>query len=181
MAARQPQAREVIFVEGYTEEAYLGAVRVWERSREVKVVNAKGQGGVLRGMQRPNLDAYARVWVVMDAERHPHQECERVRKYVERQKSPEYLLIVTSPKIETLLLAHYQMPTGDGARDARILREERGFESKRNLPSNFDAGAWRAALTRIARLELERPNECGLCVPQTGLGELVARLRGEAL
>lgn len=122
-------AREtrLIVVEGGTEEKYLRAVTDWTGAVP-KFINANGHGGVGRVLGQTDLDHFMRVWVVVDAEGHPHQECRKLAETLTSlgEARKRLKVVLTSPKFEYWLLAHFATPPTARRRIEQMLKEDHG-------------------------------------------------------
>lgn len=176
---------ELVVVEGQTEEAYIQDMWRGDLGKHVRrPVNAEGGSRIVPALRRRDLNDYTRVWIVMDAEKHPHADLQRVTKWVAgRSDSGKFTIIVTAPKVEAWLLAHYERPLGSGAGIERRLAQVTGYE-KGSIPAGFPRGAWVEAESRIGMLPanpeiLADASSCALCVPGSAMPLLVRELIGE--
>lgn len=181
---REQYRSELIVVEGDTEEAYIGGI--WHRglARHLRgPLNAKGGHRVQHAMERTRLDDFTRIWIVMDAEKHPHRAVRQTQSWTSRQAKPErFVFILTAPKIEAWLLAHYEPPSGSAAQIEARLVDLTGFV-KGGMPDGFPKSEWEQAADRLpalpgdvmARLD---SSPCPLCLIGSALPQLVKALTG---
>ncbi|MDP4015413.1 MAG: RloB family protein [Candidatus Nanopelagicales bacterium] len=182
---RSPRRPILVVTEGYTEANYLEAVRLREATRHIrKIINAKGGGGIVQALERTNLDGFEEVWLVVDAEKHPHVTCARLRQSIEKQSAEDQTrVMITAPKFEAWLLAHFEKPTGTGARIEARLREHYGFK-KSDLPKGINLDRWATAAARLEQLDLGVPDipaqayECPLCRLASGMSAAVELVGG---
>lgn len=137
-------------------------------------------------MSRTALDGFAQVWVVVDAEAHPHRDLHRIVKWVSGQRNPKrFRVIVTAPRFEAWLLAHYEVPSGTGRQVEVKLTSEYGFHKPR-LPAHFPLLDWQAAAENLAELPCEVPGisddrlTCAACEPGSAMIHVVRLVRGES-
>lgn len=182
---RDLRRSELVVVEGFTDEHYVSAVRDHLRSRHIrKVVNAKGGPKIVPWLCGVRLDAYTRIWIVLDAETHPHTVVGQVLKWISTQPSPDrFCTVINAPSIEAWLLAHYESPTGSRAEMERRLRDITGYEKPR-LPPGLPLQDWPQAARQLARLQLEARSSpdrsaCALSRPGSAMAALLPHLTGE--
>ncbi|MDQ1250506.1 MAG: hypothetical protein QG597_4885 [Actinomycetota bacterium] len=177
----------LIVTEGATEMGYLNAIRDYERTPNLRrVIDAKGGGGVIGALSRTTLDAFAQVWVVLDAEAHPHRDLRRVTKWVASQPNPKrFRVVVTAPRFEAWLLAHYEVPEGTGRQVEAKLSVDYNYRKPR-LPPGFPLLDWHAAVANLAQIPCQVTGisgdreMCAACRPGSAMIHVVQLLWGES-
>lgn len=176
----------LIVTEGATERGYLNAIRDHARTRDIrKIIDAKGGGGIVEALSRTNLDAFAQVWIVLDAESHPHNELQRVAGWVAAAADPQrFRVVVTSPRFEAWLLAHFEVPTGSGRQMEERLKAACGFR-KPQLPPELPLRDWQAAAGNLEEFDCRAPlvtddrDSCAVCQPGSAMIHIVRLVLGE--